>query len=196
MKKQNNLSLMGTVLLSVSAFLILVLLGALYLVFSIYQKKLKRYQRIPDRFGDTNLHCFTYKELEKATNGLKEELGRGAFGIVYKGDINMSSTALMAVKRLTTIVQVDGDKEFENEVNVIGQTHHKNLVRLLGFCKEGPQRLLVYEYMSNGTLASFLLADSKPTWKKRIQIAIGIARGLLYLHEECSTQIIHCDIKP
>ncbi|KAJ7957398.1 Receptor-like protein kinase [Quillaja saponaria] len=174
LKKQNNLSLMGTVLLSVSAFLILVLLGALYLVFSIYQKKLTRYQRIPDRFGDTNLHCFTYEELEKATNGFKEELGRGAFGIVYKGDINMSSTALVAVKR----------------------PHHKNLVRLLGFCKEGPQRLLVYEYMSNGTLASFLFADSKPTWKKRIQIAFGIARGLLYLHEECSTQIIHCNIKP
>ncbi|KAJ7957395.1 Receptor-like protein kinase [Quillaja saponaria] len=194
-KKQNNLSLMGTVLLGVSAFLILVLFGVLYLGFSIYQKKLKRYQRIPDRFGDTNLHCFTYEELEKATNEFKEEFGRGAFGIVYKGDISMSSTALVAVKMLTSIVP-DGDKEFENEVNVIGQTHHKNLVRLLGFCKEGPQRLLVYEYMSNGTLASFLFADSKPTWKKRIQIALGIARGLLYLHEECNTQIIHCDIKP
>ncbi|KAJ7957413.1 Receptor-like protein kinase [Quillaja saponaria] len=98
-----------------------------------FEKKLKRYQRIPDRFGDTNLHCFTYEELEKATNGFKEELGRGAFGIVYKGAINMSSTALMAVKRLTTIVQVDGDKEFKNEVNVIGHTYHKNLVRLRGF---------------------------------------------------------------
>ncbi|KAJ7957400.1 Receptor-like protein kinase [Quillaja saponaria] len=194
--KQNKLILVGSVLLSVSAFLILVLLGAFYLGFSIYQKKLKRYQRIPDRFGDTNLHCFTYEELEKATNGFKEELGRGAFGIVYKGAINMSSTALVAVKRLTTIVQVNGDKEFKNEVNVIGHTHHKNLVRLLGFCKEGPQRLLVYEYMSNGTLASFLFADSKPNWKKRIQFALVITRGLLYLHEECSTQIIHRDIKP
>ncbi len=79
---------------------------------------------------------------------------------------------------------------------MIGQTHHKNLVRLLGFSDEGHQRLLVYEFLSNDTLASFLFGDLKPSWYQRIQIAIGIARGLLYLHEECSSQIIHCDIKP
>ena len=81
-------------------------------------------------------------------------------------------------------------------MKVIGQTHHKNLVRLLGFCDEGLQRLLVYEFLCNGTLASFLFGDLKPSWKQRISIASGIARGLLYLHDECSTQIIHCDIKP
>ncbi|KAL0010026.1 hypothetical protein SO802_005134 [Lithocarpus litseifolius] len=79
---------------------------------------------------------------------------------------------------------------------MIVQTHHKNLVRLLGFCDEGLHRLLVYEFLSNGTLASLLLGDLKPSWNLRIQIVVGIARGLLYLHEECSTQIIHCDIKP
>jgi serine/threonine protein kinase len=90
----------------------------------------------------------------------------------------------------------DTEREFKNEVNVIGQTHHKNLVRLLGFCDEGPNRLLVYEFLSNGTLADFLFGDLKPCWDQRIQIAMGIARGLLYLHEECITPIIHCDIKP
>ena len=75
-------------------------------------------------------------------------------------------------------------------------THHKNLVRLIGFCDEGPHKLLVYEFMCNGTLASFLFGSSAPDWKIRTQMAFGVARGLMYLHEECSTQIIHCDIKP
>ena len=79
---------------------------------------------------------------------------------------------------------------------MIGQTHHKNLVQLIGFCKEEDERLLVYEYMSNGTLADHLFGDFKPSWSARIQVIQGVARGLLYLHEECSTQIIHCDIKP
>ena len=79
---------------------------------------------------------------------------------------------------------------------MIGQTHHKNLVRLIGFCKEEDQRLLVYEYMSNGSLADYLFGDLKPSWSARIKIIQGVARGLLYLHEECSIQIIHCDIKP
>uniref|UniRef100_A0A2N9J8Q1 Protein kinase domain-containing protein n=1 Tax=Fagus sylvatica TaxID=28930 RepID=A0A2N9J8Q1_FAGSY len=104
-----------------------------------------------------------------ATNGFKEELGKGAFGIVYKGTIKMGSNIPVAVKKLNRFAQ-ESDKEFKAEVNVIGRTHHKNLI--------------------------FLFGDLKPHWKQRIQIAFGIARGLLYLHEECSTQIIHCDIKP
>nr|DAD29982.1 TPA_asm: hypothetical protein HUJ06_031450 [Nelumbo nucifera] len=99
------------------------------------------------------------------------------------------------MKKLDKVFQ-DGEKEFKTEVSVIGRTHHKNLVRLLGFCMEGQHRLLVYEFMSNGTLASFLFGISKPDWNQRVQIAFSIARGLMYLHEECSTQIIHCDIKP
>ena len=75
-------------------------------------------------------------------------------------------------------------------------THHKNLVRLIGFCDEGPHKLLVYEFMCNGTLASFLFGSSMPEQTIRTQMAFGIARGLMYLHEECSTQIIHCYIKP
>ncbi|CAA2989665.1 G-type lectin S-receptor-like serine threonine-kinase RLK1 [Olea europaea subsp. europaea] len=118
----------------------------------------------------------------------------GAFGIVYKGVMPTGSNSTIAVKMLDRVAQ-DTEKEFKTEVNVIGQTHHKNLVRLLGFCEEGPHRMLVYEYMNNGTLASFLFGDLKPNWNRRIQITLEIARGLAYLHEECSTQIIHCDIK-
>ena len=78
----------------------------------------------------------------------------------------------------------------------VSMTHHRNLVRLIGFCDEGPHKLLVYEFMSNGTLASFLFGCSKPDWKLRTQMAFGIARGLMYLYEECSTQIIYSDVKP
>jgi serine/threonine protein kinase len=144
---------------------------------------------------ESNLRSFTYKELTEATEGFKDELGRGAFGGVYKGAIKTGFTNFIAVKKLDGVVE-HGEKEFKTEVTVIGQTHHKNLVRLLGFCDEGQHRLLVYEFLSNGTLADFLFGSLRPSWKQRTQIAFGIARGLLYLHEECSTQIIHCDIKP
>ena len=91
----------------------------------------------------------------------------------------------------------EGQREFQNELKVIGRTHHRNLVKLLGYCLEGPNRLLVYEYMSNGSLADLLFTPEKqPNWVERMGIALDIARGILYLHEECETQIIHCDIKP
>ncbi|KAK4371719.1 hypothetical protein RND71_007103 [Anisodus tanguticus] len=131
----------------------------------------------------------------EATKEFKEELGRGAFGIVYKGVMTIGSRNLVAIKKMDRVSH-DTQKEFMTEVNVISQTHHKNLVHLLGYCNEGPHRLLVYEYMSNDTLASFIYGDPKPNWSQRTKIAMGIAWGLSYLHEECSTQIIHCDIKP
>ncbi|KNA25158.1 hypothetical protein SOVF_008840 [Spinacia oleracea] len=143
-----------------------------------------------------NIDCFSYQELIEATNGFKEELGRGAFGVVYKGMINGGGLSTsVAVKKLDRI-SGDTDKEFKTEVNVIGQTHHKNLVQLVGFCKEDDQRLLVYEYMSNGSLAAYLFDGLRPSWKDRVKVTQGTARGLLYLHEECSTQILHCDINP
>ncbi|XP_021817363.1 G-type lectin S-receptor-like serine/threonine-protein kinase LECRK3 [Prunus avium] len=101
----------------------------------------------------------------------------------------------VAIKRLDAKVR-ENDLEFKAEVSAIGRTNHRNLVQLLGFCNEGEHRILVYEFMSNGSLASFLFGESMPNWYQRRQIALGIARGLLYLHEECSSQIVHCDIKP
>nr|KJB45568.1 hypothetical protein B456_007G312800 [Gossypium raimondii] len=144
---------------------------------------------------ETNLQFFTYKDLEHATNGFKEELGRGAFGTVYKGELPSSYGDRIAVKKLDKFAQ-DGEREFKTEVKVIGQTHHKNLVRLIGYCDEAEHRLLVYEFMENGSLSSFLFGILRPSWQQRLQIASGIAKGLTYLHEECSKQIIHCDIKP
>ncbi|XP_027178530.1 G-type lectin S-receptor-like serine/threonine-protein kinase LECRK3 [Coffea eugenioides] len=139
--------------------------------------------------------AFTFAELEQATNEFGEELGRGASGAVYKG-ILPDSEKVVAVKKLEKVL-AESEMEFQNEIKVIGKTHHRNLVRLLGYCLDGAERLLVYEYMSNGSLADVLLKpENHPSWDERTKIARDIARGILYLHEECETQIIHCDIKP
>jgi serine/threonine protein kinase len=141
------------------------------------------------------LKAFTYIELEKATSGFREVLGTGASGIVYKGQLQDELGTEIAVKKIDKL-EHETEKEFSVEVQTIGRTHHKNLVRLLGFCNEGKERLLVYEFMTNGSLNQFLFGDARLEWNLRAQLALGVAKGLLYLHEECSTQIIHCDIKP
>lgn len=194
--KKDTLILAGSVLLGSSVFVNFILIAATGLgFFLIYQNKLKQFFKDESGMG-INIRSFTYKELEEATDGFKEELGRGSFGIVYKGAIATGDSKNgVAVKKLDRSFQ-ESDKEFKTEVMVIGQTHHKNLVRMIGYCNEGQNRLLVYEFLSNGTLASFLFEDLKPSWEQRAQIALEIGKGLLYLHEECSTQIIHCDIKP
>lgn len=147
---------------------------------------------------EINLKAFSFQELRDGTSGFKSKLGGGAFGTVYRGVLSLKDEEVeIAVKQLDKVIDHQGEKEFMNEVQVIGLTHHKNLVRLLGFCNENNHRLLVYELMQNGALSRYLFDEGKkPSWVQRAQIAQGIARGLLYLHEECETQIIHCDIKP
>ncbi|KAG7948015.1 hypothetical protein I3843_14G124600 [Carya illinoinensis] len=194
-KDRSTLILIGSVLLSSSVFFnILLLLAAFLAVFRFDYFKPKVVQRYPVMPG-MNLRSFTYEELKKATDGFKEELGHGAFATVFKGALESDHGKPVAVKKLNNIV-TQGDLEFKAEVSAIGRTNHKNLVQLLGFSNEGQHRLIVYEFMSRGSLANFLFGGSRPNWYQRIQIAFGTARGLLYLHEECSTQIIHCDIKP
>ncbi|XP_056168202.1 G-type lectin S-receptor-like serine/threonine-protein kinase LECRK1 isoform X2 [Syzygium oleosum] len=144
---------------------------------------------------ELTLRPFSYRELKRATNGFKEELGKGSFGTVYKGTLYRGKRAV-AVKRLEKLVN-EGEREFRAEMRVIGATNHRHLVRLLGFCAEASKRLLVYEFMSNGSLADLLFrSERRPDWNERMRIASEIARGILYLHEECDTPIIHCDIKP
>ncbi|XP_060198178.1 G-type lectin S-receptor-like serine/threonine-protein kinase At1g34300 [Lycium barbarum] len=136
---------------------------------------------------------FTYKELQRATKGFKEKLGAGGFGAVYRAVLANRSVA--AVKQLEGIEQ--GEKQFRMEVATISSTHHLNLVRLVGFCSEGRHRLLVYEFMKNGSLDKFLFAEDQVlNWEQRYSIALGTARGITYLHEECRDCIVHCDIKP
>ncbi|CAM0877826.1 unnamed protein product [Alopecurus aequalis] len=145
---------------------------------------------------------FSYRDLQRSTKGFKEKLGAGGFGTVYRGVL--ANRTVVAVKQLEGIEQ--GEKQFRMEVATISSTHHLNLVRLIGFCSEGRHRLLVYEFMKNGSLDSFLFhghgssgsdaAAKTMPWATRFAVAVGTARGITYLHEECRDVIVHCDIKP
>ncbi|GAV67222.1 Pkinase domain-containing protein/S_locus_glycop domain-containing protein/B_lectin domain-containing protein [Cephalotus follicularis] len=134
---------------------------------------------------------FTYAALKKATRNFSEEIGRGAGGIVYKGILLDGRVA--AIKRLDEANQ--GEAEFLAEVSIIGKVNHMNLIELWGYCAERRHRILVYEYMDHGSLAQNLLSSSLD-WTKRFEIALGTAKGLAYLHEECLEWVLHCDVKP
>ncbi|CAL0328969.1 unnamed protein product [Lupinus luteus] len=138
--------------------------------------------------------AFAYGDLQNATKNFSEKLGGGGFGSVFKGTLTDSS--VIAVKKLESISQ--GEKQFRSEVSTIGTVQHVNLVRIRGFCSDGARKLLVYDYMPNGSLDANLFHKKKLVleWKIRYQIALGTARGLTYLHEKCRDGIIHCDVKP
>ncbi|EAY80313.1 hypothetical protein OsI_35484 [Oryza sativa Indica Group] len=144
--------------------------------------------------GNSGIIAFKYTDLSHATKNFSEKLGSGGFGSVFKGVLSDSTT--IAVKRLDGLHQ--GEKQFRAEVSSLGLIHHINLVKLIGFCYEGDKRLLVYERMINGSLDAHLFHSNGTIldWSTRHQIAIGVARGLFYLHESCHKCIIHCDIKP
>ncbi|KAG6737333.1 hypothetical protein POTOM_058849 [Populus tomentosa] len=166
--------------------------------FCVYRDRAYLYEKLSGIIslaGEFTLRSFSYSELEKATSGFMEELGRGSIGAVYRGTMP-GGDRTVAVKRLEKVLD-EGEKKFRAEITVIGQTYHRNLVRLLGFCVEGSRRVLVYEYLRNGTLADLLFqSERRPIWKERVRIALDIARGILYLHEECQACIIHCNITP
>ncbi|KAL5577864.1 hypothetical protein UlMin_019563 [Ulmus minor] len=192
-KDHSALLLIGSVLLSSSLLLL-----AACLVLWFFKRKANLHTKPNEIRLEMNLRTFSYEELDKATNGFNEQLGSGAFGTVFKGVLPSDQESnLVAIKKLDSMVREDAhEQEFKAEVFAIGHTNHKNLVKLIGFCNEDQHRLLVYEFMSNGSLASFLFRPSRPSWHQRMKIALDTARGLFYLHEECRTQIIHCDIKP
>ncbi|KAI9100222.1 hypothetical protein K1719_024440 [Acacia pycnantha] len=140
---------------------------------------------------------YSYQDLKSATNNFSHEnkLGEGGFGIVYKGTLRNGK--VVAVKKLTCQHLSRMDEEFEGEVKLINNVHHRNLVRLLGCCSKGHDRFLVYEYMKNNSLDKFLFGQKKGSldWKQRFDIILGTAKGLAYLHEEFHICIIHRDIK-
>ncbi|MFS7993519.1 putative protein kinase RLK-Pelle-SD-2b family [Helianthus anomalus] len=188
--------------------------------FWVFLKKYVKYRDMARTFGLEFLPAggpkrFSYAELKAATNDFSRTnvVGRGGFGDVYKGVL--TDHRIVAVKCLKNVT--GGDNEFWAEVTIIARMHHLNLVRLWGFCAEKGQRILVYEYVPNGSLDKFLfrsgkvnysdehedvegskLLDRKPMldWGIRYRIALGVARAIAYLHEECLEWVLHCDIKP
>ncbi|XP_052210678.1 G-type lectin S-receptor-like serine/threonine-protein kinase At4g27290 isoform X4 [Diospyros lotus] len=147
-----------------------------------------------------SLVCWLVKRKTKgATNKFSDDniIGQGGFGLVYKG--LLSTGKEIAVKRLA-INSKQGLDEFKNEVILITKLQHRNVVRLLGCCINGEERMLIYEYMANGSLDSFIfgLANTRSKslgWRRRLDIIVGIAQGLLYLHRDSRLRVIHRDLK-
>lgn len=143
-------------------------------------------------------HWFTLRDLDIATNRFSKEnvIGEGGYGIVYRGCL-INGTPV-AIKRLLNNLG-QAEKEFRVEVEAIGHVRHKNLVRLLGYCVEGTQRMLVYEYVNNGNLEQWLHGALRQrgslTWDARIKILVGTAKALAYLHEAIEPKVVHRDIK-
>ncbi|KAL8155614.1 hypothetical protein AgCh_000851 [Apium graveolens] len=168
---------------------IFLLILALMLWYRLFRKTAKR-------GVISGLINYDYKDLKSATKNFCEEykVGEGGFGDVYKGVLEKGH--VVAVKKLATSSS-KVKENFESEIKLTSEVNHRNIIRLLGYSRKGPELLLVFEYMENGSLDKFLYGEERGTlsWKQRFDIIFGIARGLAYLHEEFHTSIIHRDIK-
>ncbi|XP_075481540.1 putative LRR receptor-like serine/threonine-protein kinase At5g10290 isoform X1 [Primulina tabacum] len=187
--------------------LVIVILGGLLLLF-LWKSRRKGHRRevfvdvageVDRRIEFGQLKRFSWRELQLATDSFSEKnvLGQGGFGKVYKGVL--ADNTKVAVKRLTDFESPGGDTAFQREVEMISVAVHRNLLRLIGFCTTPTERLLVYPFMQNLSVAS-RLRDLKPgepvlDWPTRKRVALGTARGLEYLHEHCNPKIIHRDVK-
>ncbi|TKY56097.1 Receptor protein kinase [Spatholobus suberectus] len=183
----------------VGLMLLLLLVKALFHAYGYYKMKGEDQARIEKFLVDYRAMKptrFTYADIKRITNGFSESLGEGAHGAVFKG--MLSREILVAVKILNDTVG-DG-KDFINEVGTMGKIHHINVVRLLGFCADGFHRALVYDFFPNGSLQKFVAPpDNKDVflgWEKLHQIALGVAKGIEYLHLGCDHRILHFDINP
>ncbi|KAJ1282989.1 hypothetical protein BS78_03G093400 [Paspalum vaginatum] len=188
---------------SVAGFILLSLMVATALYLSLKTKysneeiqlKVEMFLRT---YGTSKPTRYTLSEVKKIAGRFKVKLGQGGFGSVYKGQL--PNGVPVAVKMLENSTG-DGE-EFINEVATIGKIHHTNIVRLLGFCSEGTRRALIYEFMPNESLEKHIFpCDSNASERllepnKMLAIALGIARGMEYLHQGCNQRILHFDIKP
>ncbi|PRQ28640.1 putative protein kinase RLK-Pelle-DLSV family [Rosa chinensis] len=171
--------------------------GRQYSHFSTYNESM-----VENKVGQTSRHpdlqLFHLSTIIAATNdfSLANKLGEGGFGSVYKGQL--SNQQKIAVKRLSKS-SIQGVEEFKNEVTLIAKLQHRNLVKLLGCCIEEEEKLLIYEYLPNKSLDFFLFDQSQRSaldWRNRFGIITGVARGILYLHEDSRLRIVHRDLKP
>ncbi|XP_062203580.1 rust resistance kinase Lr10-like [Phragmites australis] len=152
----------------------------------------EKFLRVQQMLGPTR---YAYTDITAITSHFREKLGQGGYGSVYKG-VLLPGGVHVAVKMLLGTSNCNGE-EFISEVATIGRIHHVNVVRLVGFCSEEMRRALVYEYMPNGSLDKYIFSSEKSfSWDKLNEIALGIARGINYLHQGCDMQILHFDIKP
>ncbi|XP_050265767.1 rust resistance kinase Lr10-like isoform X5 [Quercus robur] len=183
---------------SLGSFLLILVIYALYRVYR-YDKTEKENQARIEMFLEDYKALkptrYSYSDVKRITNQFTEKLGQGAYGTVFKG--KFSNEIHVAVKILNS--SKGNGEEFINEVVTMGRIHHVNVVRLVGFCADGFRRALVYEFLPNDSLEKFISSvDSNRFlgWEKLQDIALGIAKGIEYLHQGCDQRILHFDIKP
>ncbi|KAL2541593.1 L-type lectin-domain containing receptor kinase S.4 [Abeliophyllum distichum] len=190
--KKNKFSFILFYCLSAAVFVALAIGIVLYMI-----KKIKSMDVIEPWELDIAPHRYSYEELKKATGGFKDKelIGFGGFGRVYKGTLP-DTNAEVAVKRINNGSK-QGLREFISEIATIGRLRHRNLVQLLGWCRQRGDLLLVYDFMPNGSLDKYIFDEPKLilTWEQRFKIIKGVASGLHYLHEEWEQTVIHRDIK-
>ncbi|XP_044446113.1 rust resistance kinase Lr10-like, partial [Triticum aestivum] len=186
----------------VAAFVALSLVVAATLYLSLksrYNEEInKKVETFLKAYGTSKLTRYTFPEVKKIARRFKDKLGQGGFGSVYKG--GLPNGVPVAFKMLES--STGEGEEFINEVATIGLIHHANIIRLLGFCSEGRRRALIYEFMPNESLEKYIFPQVSNTSRqplatnKMLDIDVGIARGMEYLHQGCNQRILHFDIKP
>ncbi|KAL3652434.1 hypothetical protein CASFOL_002115 [Castilleja foliolosa] len=173
-------------------------LAVVFYVFNAKYKERKHQKRIIKFLEDYKAlrpTRYNYSDIKRITDGFKHKLGKGGYGTVFKG--KLSTEIPVAVKVLNNIK--GNGEDFLNEVATIGKIHHVNVVRLVGYCADGYRRALVYEFLENDSLEKYISSGNQSStlgWEKLHKIAIGIAKGIDYLHRGCNQRILHFDIKP
>ena len=180
-------------------FLLVLVVIALYCVYSsdkIEKGNQLKIEKFLEDYRALKPSRYSYADIKKITNQFKDKLGQGGYGTVYKG--KLSNEILVAVKILNN--STGNGEEFINEVGTMGRIHHVNVVRLVGFCADGLRRALIYEFLPNESLEKFIFSAAMKNqslgWEKLRDIALGIAKGIEYLHQGCDQRILHFDIKP
>ncbi|CAO2198668.1 unnamed protein product [Urochloa humidicola] len=187
---------------SVSTFIVLLSMVATALYLSLRSKNDDevhlKVELFLKAYGTSKATRYTFSETKRIASRFKEKLGQGGFGSVYKGQL--PNGVPVAVKMLEN--SNENGEEFINEVVTIGRIHHANVVRLFGFCYEGKRHALIYEFMPNGSLDKYIFLQEPGICRevlapmKMLEIALGVARGVKYLHQGCDRRILHLDIKP
>ncbi|KAL5070165.1 hypothetical protein RYX36_021052 [Vicia faba] len=198
-KKSRNSTV---IIVAIVSPIVIILLLTLIVLWIISEKKIRKFNPVPVpeesvEISRVEFLQFDFDTIVAATNNFSEnnKLGEGGFGEVYKGMLFNGQE--IAVKRLSRS-SGQGIGEFKNEVVLVAKLQHRNLVRILGFCLDGEEKMLVYEFMPNKSLDYFLFDREKAhqmNWRRRYKIIEGIARGILYLHEDSRLRIIHRDLK-
>ncbi|KAI9124135.1 hypothetical protein K1719_005435 [Acacia pycnantha] len=197
-KNQKSVGIIVAIVVPIVTVLLLFFL----LCWLVSRRSSKKFKSVPAEENDVEISSVEYLQFDLetvklATNNFCHEnkLGEGGFGEVFKGTLPNGQN--IAVKRLS-LSSRQGAEEFKNEVVLVAKLQHRNLVRVLGFCLDGEEKILIYEFITNKSLDHFLFDDERKSmlyWSKRYKIIKGIALGILYLHEDSRLRIIHRDLK-